>query len=170
MNNNRREGILLGRDGLGRGVLLTPEGDYCRAFVAGDARPGDIVRSDAKPSAGLSLSLSAASAGVALILICFVLNFYLAHPVRIAGRIDAAGPSRGNIYATLYLKSKAGAPVALDLDRQGRIVTIRTNGERLPNSKAIGRPVADVLEDKDGLLTDIQVEPGEPLGLQIQAG
>lgn len=160
---------MLGRDRLGRGILLTPEGDYRHAFVARGARPGDVVCGSSKPSVRTTLTLSAALAGAASVLICLAVSLSINHPVKVAEREYPPNPPRGVIYATLYLNSKAGDPVALDLDRQGHVVTVRAKGEKLARQQAVGHQVADVLENRDRLLAGVKVEPGEPLGLQIRA-
>lgn len=161
------EGILIGRDHFGRGILLTPEGEYRHAFVFRDAQPGEIIRYGTTYPLRAAMALSAALMGAACVLIAFAISISAATPAKIA-RGFYPKPPRDAVHATLYLKSRSGDPVALDLDRQGHVVMVRVLGERIARNEIIGRTVSDVLRNQDRLLAGIEVEPGEPLGLQMR--
>jgi hypothetical protein len=162
-----KEGILIGRDRLGRGILLTPVGEYRHAFISGEAQPGDVVQYGTNLSFRTAMALSAALTGAACILISFAISLSATHPGKIA-KVIYPNPPRSVIYATLYLKSKSGDPVALDLDRQGHVVMVRVLGVQLAQREILGRPVSDVLKNRVQLLAGVKIVPGEPLGLQVR--
>lgn len=164
---NIREGILIGKDHFGRGVVLTPEGEYRHAFVSSQAQPGDVIQIGTSLSFRTAMALSAALTGVACVLISLAVNLSTANTVKVAAGFFP-DPPRAVVYATLYLKSQSGDPVALDLDQQGHVVTVRILGERIARQEIVGRPVADVLQNQDRLLAGVKIVPGEPLGLQVR--
>lgn len=156
---------MLGRDRLGRGILLTPDGEFCKVYVPKNTVKGEIVRFKSANSLRSAMPVAACFSAMALLVMGMGWGYRFWDHKGLA-QLNTPNPPRGEIYATLNLDSPE--KVELDLDQEGRILLVRVNGKKVPGHNALGKSVPDALKRKTQVFKGIEIGSGSPMGLRFQ--
>jgi hypothetical protein len=159
------EGILMGRDRWGRGILLTPDGDFRSMFVPREVKKGQIVQFKSLSSWQSSVAVAVSITAMAVFFTGMGWGYRFWDHKGLA-QLNTPNPPRGEIYATLNL----GSPekIELDLDEGGRIVLVRIHGKDYPQHKALGHLVSETLKDRQEFFAELEINSGEPLGCYLK--
>ena len=159
------EGILMGRDRWGRGIVLTPDGEFRHRFVPRDAKKGQIIQFKSSNNWQSSIAVAASITAMAVLFTGMGWGYRFWDHKGLA-QLYTPNPPRGEIYATLNL----GSPerVELDLDEEGRIVLVRIHGKNYPQHKALGHLVSETLRDRQDFFAELEINSGEPLGCYLK--
>lgn len=157
---------MLGHDRLGRGILLTPDGDFCKVYVPKNTLKGEVVRFKSANSFRSAMPLAACISAMALLVMGMGWGYRFCDHKGLA-QLNTPNPPRGEIYATLNLDSSE--KVELDLDQEGKILLVRMSGKSVPRHRAQGQTVLDALKNKAQFFVGVEINSGTPLGLRFRS-